>query len=136
MNQRGYGHNGWYDPALVLAVVNELPEAGATVAAPAVVPAPAGGPAGSRSRTLSPLAEQGRSVFLTKSQPACGICHRLQDAGTTGAVGPSLDVLQPGAQQVLAAVSNGVGAMPAFGQQLSPDEIRALATYIAEVAGQ
>jgi mono/diheme cytochrome c family protein len=30
------------------------------------------------------------------------------------------------------AITNGVGVMPAFGEQLSADEVEALATYINE----
>lgn len=63
--------------------------------------------------------------------PACGICHALSAAGTTGAVGPDLDELQPDAGQVRAAVTDGVGVMPAFGPALSEAQITAIAEYVA-----
>ncbi len=134
-NERGYGHNGWLDAALSIKVVAELPAeepaaqaAAATFAAVAAV-AP-------KSARLSPLAQQGRSVFLEKAQPACGVCHQLADAGTRGLVGPNLDTLQPDLERVSKAVTQGVGAMPAFGAQLSQQEIEALAAYVAEASLQ
>lgn len=51
---------------------------------------------------------------------------------TQGSVGPNLNVLQPTSARVRVAVSQGVGAMPSFGAQLSAHEIEALAAYVAE----
>ena len=133
MNQRGYGHTGWLDPALAINVVAQLPAAENRPAAQAAA-ASTGVAAAASARTvdLSPLAQEGRDIFLQRAQPACGVCHRLADAGTEGPVGPNLDVLQPTAARVRAAVSQGVGAMPSFGAQLSQHEIDALAAYVAE----
>ena len=47
-------------------------------------------------------------------------------------VGPNLDKLKPGMAQVRSAVSQGVGAMPAYGDQLTSAEIEALAAYVVE----
>lgn len=131
-NQRGYAHNGWNDPALEIEVVAR--QAGksrlgiATSAAPLVAQA-------QKTIKLSPLAAQGRDIFIGKAQPGCGACHTLADAGSVGAVGPNLDNLKPAAEQVFAAVSQGVGAMPAYRTQLSQTEMRALAAYVAEAGG-
>jgi len=40
--------------------------------------------------------------------------------------------LKPSVDQVMRAVRQGVGAMPAFGAQLSETEMRALSVYVAE----
>ena len=74
----------------------------------------------------------GADVFASAG---CGGCHTLAAAGSSGAVGPNLDDLQPDAATVEAAVRNGRGAMPSFEDQLSEEEITAVATYVAESAG-
>ncbi|PSJ44071.1 sulfide dehydrogenase [Zobellella endophytica] len=78
----------------------------------------------------------GRLVFTQQAQPSCGLCHTLNDAGSTGQIGPDLDTLRPTAEQVRQAVSGGVGVMPAFGDSLSAEQIAAVAHYVATVAGQ
>lgn len=75
----------------------------------------------------------GKEVFLGAS--ACGGCHTLADAGTSGASGPNLDEAQPDAATVKAYVRGGGGGMPAFGDDLSNAEIDAVAAYVASVAG-
>ena len=76
--------------------------------------------------------DKGRQVF---SDFGCGSCHSLGDAGATGHVGPSLDG-DPNLTEALIVgrVTNGQGPMPAFGGQLSQDEIAALAAYVMKVA--
>lgn len=132
-NERGYGHNGWLDATLSMMVVEELPieetASSSTVAASAAAATVA-----PKRVELSPLAQQGRSIFLEKAQPSCGVCHQLADAGTQGAVGPNLNTLQPSLEQVTQAVTHGVGAMPAFGAQLSQQELEALAAYVSEAS--
>ncbi len=66
----------------------------------------------------------------------CGGCHALAAAGSAGAVGPDLDQGKPSKALVVARVTNGKGAMPAFGDQLTPDQITAVATFVATSAGQ
>lgn len=130
-NHRGYGHNGWNDPALEIEVVASHPAS--TNVAMAAAPA-AAGVQGARAMALSPLAAQGRDIFMGKAQPNCTVCHTLSDAGSAGAIGPNLNTLQPTVEQVFAAVNQGVGAMPAYSAQLSQAEMRALAAYVAEAA--
>jgi mono/diheme cytochrome c family protein len=74
----------------------------------------------------------GKQVFTTN----CGSCHTLQDAGTSGNVGPNLDDLKPAKAVVQKQVENGGGGMPAFKGQLSPAQISAVATYVSSVAGK
>lgn len=77
----------------------------------------------------------GREIFLT-AEPPCGLCHRLADADAEGRIGPDLDRLRPNEQRVQTAVRDGVGAMPAYVDTLSEEEIEAVAAYVAEAAGQ
>ena len=65
----------------------------------------------------------------------CGACHVLSAAGSSGAVGPSLDDTQPSYELVVERVTNGLGAMPAFGESLSPQEIADVAQYVADSTG-
>jgi mono/diheme cytochrome c family protein len=82
----------------------------------------------------SALSAEGKTVFSAN----CASCHTLKAAGATGEVGPDLDELEPDLQTVEHQVINGGGAMPAFGKEgtLNPKEIKAVATYVAAVAGQ
>ena len=77
----------------------------------------------------------GRQVFTSIAQPTCASCHTLADAGATGTVGPDLDELQPGRDQVEQTVRNGSGIMPSFGEQLSDEQIDAVADYVSGAAG-
>jgi cytochrome c553 len=75
----------------------------------------------------------GKEVFLGAS--ACGGCHTLADAGSTGAVGPNLDDAQPSDELVLDRVTNGQGGMPSFSSTLSEQQIADVAAYVSSVAG-
>lgn len=74
----------------------------------------------------------GKDIFVAK----CGSCHTLADAGTTGTVGPNLDVLKPPFDIVKNQVIHGGGAMPAFQGILTDKQIAAVAKYVAEHAGK
>ena len=69
---------------------------------------------------------EGREVFVAN----CGSCHTLEDAGTSGAIGPNLDELSVDEATVEAQVRSGGGGMPAFEGQLSDEEIMAVAGYV------
>lgn len=71
-----------------------------------------------------------RDLFNTYS---CSACHSLSDAEAAGSVGPSLDNPSLTRNYIIGRVTNGQGAMPSFGGQLSEDEIAMLADYIVEV---
>src|SRR5205085_10870613 len=74
----------------------------------------------------------GKSVFTQN----CGSCHTLGAAGTSGNVGPNLDDLKPDFATVQKQVTNGGGAMPAFGGRLSKAQITAVAKYVSSSAGK
>jgi mono/diheme cytochrome c family protein len=61
----------------------------------------------------------------------CGSCHVLEKAGTSGTVGPNLDESQPSFEDAVQQITNGGGGMPAFGDQLTDEQIRALARYVS-----
>ena len=65
-------------------------------------------------------------------QSNCGSCHVLADAGTSGTVGPNLDQAKPELQQAVKQITNGGGGMPPFKDQLTEQQIRALARYVVE----
>jgi cytochrome c6 len=80
--------------------------------------------------------DQGREIFVEVAQPQCGLCHTLADAEASGAIGPSLDALQPTKSRVQEAVRTGPGVMPSYGESLSNEQIEALGAYVSSVAGQ
>lgn len=79
--------------------------------------------------------DAGRAIFAETSVPTCSVCHSLTDAGAAGEVGPNLDDFKPTFEQVRAAVTSGIGVMPAYGEILTADEIEAVSKYVAEVTG-
>lgn len=78
-------------------------------------------------------AAAGKQVFL--GAPACGSCHTLADAGTSGTIGPNLDEAQPSFELALDRVTNGQGGMPAFAGTLTEKQIADVATYVSQAAG-
>lgn len=77
--------------------------------------------------------EAGKAVFTGAS--SCGGCHTFSDAGTSGAVGPNLDETALDAAGVATIVTKGRGGMPAFAEQLTPQEIADVAAYITSTSG-
>jgi cytochrome c6 len=71
--------------------------------------------------------EAGAEVFQSAG---CGGCHTLEAAGTSGTVGPNLDQARPSHDLVVDRVTNGKGVMPAFGDQLSEEQIQDVAAYV------
>ena len=76
------------------------------------------------------LFNQGKKIFLEKGN--CATCHTLQDANSYGNIGPNLDEIKPDIMRVVLAVTNGIGVMPAYEGELSIEEIKAVATYVAQ----
>jgi mono/diheme cytochrome c family protein len=66
----------------------------------------------------------------------CANCHTLAAAAAKGQVGPNLDQLRPGADLVKTQVVSGGGGMPAFGGELTGEQIQQIADYVAENAGK
>jgi mono/diheme cytochrome c family protein len=76
----------------------------------------------------------GKEIFQTAG---CANCHTLADAGSTGTVGPNLDQAKPPKSLVVTRVTNGSSAgMPPFKDQLSTQQIQAVADYVSSVAGK
>ncbi len=95
----------------------------------------ASGQAGSATTTTAAAsggATAGKAIFTQN----CGSCHTLAAAGTSGNVGPNLDQLKPDDATVQKQVTNGGGAMPAFGGRLSKAQIASVAKYVSSVAGK
>ena len=74
-------------------------------------------------------AEAGAEVFASAG---CGSCHTLEDAGSSGTIGPDLDDSQPDRELIVDRVTNGAGAMPPFKDQLSEQQIQDVAAYVVE----
>ncbi len=75
----------------------------------------------------------GEAIFASAG---CGGCHVLAAAGTSGNVGPNLDGSKPSKDLVIDRVTNGKGAMPAFKDSYSAEEIAAVAEYVSSNAGK
>ena len=73
-------------------------------------------------------AANGEQVYASAG---CGGCHTFEAAGSTGSVGPNLDDAAPSFDLVVSQVTNGGGAMPAFGDELSEQEIRDVAAFVS-----
>jgi len=131
-NHRGYGHNGWQDHALHVQAVAEMPEAESKASSQGVDSSAETVDVPMAALALSEQALKGKQLFLQRAQPGCGVCHSLADANVRGVVGPNLNQLSPSLAQVENAIAQGVGAMPAYGAQLSENEIAALAAYVVE----
>jgi mono/diheme cytochrome c family protein len=78
-------------------------------------------------------AAAGKEVFIGTA--GCASCHTLADAGATGTIGPNLDATQPSFDLAVDRVTNGLGGMPSFADQLSEQQIRDVAAYVSSVAG-
>jgi mono/diheme cytochrome c family protein len=125
--------------AIVLLAREDEGEAGGHEAAADTQPAETG-PAGTETGATTQAggqqeggnAEAGARIF---AEEGCGGCHALQEAGSSGSVGPDLDDAKPDFQLVVDRVTNGKGVMPAFGDELSAQEIRDVAAYVVQATG-
>lgn len=123
---------GFTGASAALALAAVAPHmAGAATADVAPAGPEATAPAGPEGASTDAIAK-GRELFNNWS---CGTCHALKDADASGHVGPALDG-NPNLTEafVVDRVTNGQGPMPAFGGQLSEEEIAELAAYIHQVA--
>ena len=76
----------------------------------------------------------GRELF---GNWGCNACHTLADAKASGSVGPSLDGDGNLTEQfIVSRVTDGQGAMPGFGGQLTEKEIADLSYYLTQVAAK
>ena len=102
------------------------------VLALAVATVPAASVLASAEDPTAPLAAeavtQGRQLFADWS---CGTFHTLADAKGTGSIGPGFDGNASLTHDfVKDRVTNGQGAMPGFGGQMTDEEIDLLSRYI------
>ena len=74
----------------------------------------------------------GKDVFLNKA--VCSTCHTLADAGSYAQIGPNLNEIRPDKMTIMNAVANGIGVMPPYEDQLTPEEIEAVAHYVSTSA--
>lgn len=77
-------------------------------------------------------AAAGETVFASSG---CGACHTLAAAGASGTVGPNLDDAKPSYELAVQRVTLGQGGMPAFGDQLEPQQIADVAQFVSSSAG-
>jgi cytochrome c6 len=77
--------------------------------------------------------EAGAAVFTSAG---CGGCHTLEEAGSSGAVGPNLDEAKPDFDLAVDRVTNGKGVMPAFGDELSEEQIQNVAAYVVRATSE
>ena len=70
----------------------------------------------------------GAGVF---ESAGCGNCHTFEAADATGQVGPNLDEADVTADEAEQQVRQGGNGMPAFDDELSDQEIRDVAEFVA-----
>ena len=89
-------------------------------------------------------APDGKELFTT-TQPSCGSCHTLSDAGTNATLGPDLDeslegrdeeyirraIVEPSAD-IPAGFQDGI-MPPNYDETLQPEQVDALVDYLVEV---
>ena len=78
-------------------------------------------------------AADGEAIF---AEAGCGGCHALEAAGSSGTVGPNLDESKPARNLAIDRITNGRGAMPAFEDSYSAEQIEAVADYVVASAGK
>jgi len=109
---------------------------GSTTSGSSAPPATQTQPAQTQTQTRTTAPAKGPNGAEVFASAGCASCHALAAANANGQVGPNLDDLQPDAATVRSQVENGGGGMPAFSGDLSPEEIDAVSTYVADNAGR
>ena len=74
--------------------------------------------------------DKGKDIFLNIA--VCSACHILDDAGSAGQIGPNLNEIRPNKMRTINAVTNGIGVMPSYVDQLTTKDIEAVAHYVSE----
>jgi mono/diheme cytochrome c family protein len=73
-------------------------------------------------------ATTGKQIF---SDAGCGGCHTYIAAGSKGSSGPNLDDVGPTEAEATKQITEGGGGMPAFGGDLTPQQISAVAKFVS-----
>ena len=94
-------------------------------------PAPAGSAGGGGGSGGN--ATDGKAIF---SSAGCESCHTLKAAGATATVGPNLDQSTIDEAGAIKQVTNGGAVMPAFKDQLSEEQIKAVAHFVVTERGK
>ena len=84
--------------------------------------------AAARTSAGGASADDPEGLFATN----CASCHTLAAAGSSGTIGPNLDESAADQAAIAEQIRNGGGGMPAFGDQLTDEQIQALAAWVAE----
>jgi cbb3-type cytochrome c oxidase subunit III len=123
------------DPGMPADIVTgeDADSVAAYVASVAGLPPRAGSGGGGTTTGEEGGAADGKDVFASAG---CGSCHTLAAASATGTVGPNLDQAKPPKELVVDRVTNGMGAMPSFKDQLSEEQIQAVAEFVSANAGK
>ena len=86
---------------------------------------------GAKSELSAAQTDEARNIFMDWS---CGACHALADGEGYGQIGPAFDGNEAlDRELVVNRITNGQGAMPGFGGQLTDDEIALVSDYILQV---
>jgi cytochrome c6 len=107
-------------------IAEDKPDAEDAAAAAKARDSGGGADGGGQGDQAAPAVD-GKAVFAD----TCGSCHTLSAAGTSGTTGPNLDDVSLDAGAIEGIVRDGRGGMPALGDQLSDDEIAAVAEFVA-----
>jgi len=84
-------------------------------------------------------AKMAKGLEIFNETAACAACHVLKAAGSQGNIGPNLDsVSNLSKESVMDIVTNGLGVMPAFGEDgiLTKEEIEIVSYYVANSVGK
>ena len=69
----------------------------------------------------------GKAIYTAAG---CGGCHIFGPAGSTGTAGPNLDQSKPSLEEATRQIANGGGGMPPFEDQLTEQQIEAVARFV------
>lgn len=139
----GLGHSTMRSPTVVLDNA-DFEKWAQDQTAGAAKPAESAGAAGGAGSGTEDQAALGKQIFT--GEGGCGACHKLADAGSTGAVGPALDQIgKDGADSIEEAIKDPdkeiakgfpAGTMPKdFETRLGEKKIEALVQYLLQAGG-
>ena len=88
--------------------------------------------------TFADEAKMKKGLEIFNETAACAACHVLKAAGSEGNIGPNLDTVSMTIESVIDMVTNGLGVMPAFGEDeiLTKEEIDIVSFYVANSVGK
>ena len=83
-------------------------------------------------------AKMKKGLEIFNETAACAACHVLKAAGSEGNIGLNLDTVSMTIDSVIDMVTNGLGVMPAFGEDeiLNKEEIEIVSYFVVNSAGK